>query len=262
MTYNMLKSALMISPQKNNRKEQENVSTMLSLLFSGGYNSTAADVGSTGRSSKTASRNEGFSHIELRGFPDFAIGEEVKVNIVKKRAWFQAHVISVNHESGLYSVAIENGEKEAHIRASRIRSISNSSCSASDYAERVPSALRSIRYALSLLHEPFSFLLEERTKDRKLLDAQEILNIASEILEPTLSERLRTDKEVQKAFQKSLFDSFGIASGQIDRKQFLSSLECKPQRLDRSVLTDFNVLRSSLWSIPYVICRIVVEIKH
>ena len=51
MTYNMLKSALMISPQKNNRKEQENVSTMLSLLFSGGYNSTAGDVGSTGRSS-------------------------------------------------------------------------------------------------------------------------------------------------------------------------------------------------------------------
>ena len=252
VTYNVLKSALSVSPQQK-ETQPENVSTMLSMLFSGGYNSTAADVAS---SNKTSSKKEGFSNIELRGFPDFAIGEEVRVNIVKKRAWFQGHVVSANHESGLYSVTIQDGEKEINVKASRIRSSSNSSYStSSNYAERVPSALRSIRYALSLLHEPFSFLLNERTKDRKLLDTEEILTSISDILEPTLSERLRTDKEVRKAFQKSLFESFGVATGKIDRKQFLLSLECKPQRFDRCVLTDFNVLRSCLWSIPYMALR-------
>ena len=57
VTYNVLKSALSISPQQK-ETQPENVSTMLSMLFSGGYNSTAADVAT----SKTISKKEGFSN--------------------------------------------------------------------------------------------------------------------------------------------------------------------------------------------------------
>jgi hypothetical protein len=241
VTYNMLKSALSPVRKKKETQEQESV---FNILFSGGYSTTST------AGTKTTMKSTGFSDIELHGVPDFAIGEEVKVKVLKKRAWFQGHVVSVNPESGMYSIAVENGTNESNVRASRIRSSSTSTFSLSSFAERVPSVIRSIRYGLSLLHEPFSICLKEKTQDRELLDPEEILSSISEIIEPVLSERLRTDKEVQKAFKKLLFDSFGTASGKIDRKQFVASLECKPQRFDRSVLTDFSVLRSSLWSLP------------
>ena len=173
------------------------------------------------------------------------------------------YVISVNHESGLYSVAIENGERSTY--QEQVAFVPYQIHHVPRLTTQSAFHLHFSKYSLRVESYFTNHFRSYSKKEQRIVSfwmRKKFLTLRLKFLNqhfPSVFVRIRKCK---KRFQKSLFDSFGIASGQIDRKQFLSSLECKPQRFDRSVLTDFNVLRSSLWSIPYVICRIAVEIKH